>query len=256
MRNIAMRLKFDGSGYHGWQYQTNGVTLQETIERALGEICGEKIRVTGCSRTDAGVHALDYVMNFKTNCKIPTSRFPYALNGRLGDDITVTEAREVPTEFNARFSAKGKRYIYLILNDRFPSPFLSRYSWFLPYKLNLEDMKEAAECFVGTHDFKGFMACGGQQKTTVRTVFECSVKADPKNLIKITVAADAFLYNMVRIITGTLVYVGCGKIKKDEIPEIIRKGDRRECGVTAPPQGLFLEKVYLREDDKEESHEI
>lgn len=244
MKNIAMRIRYDGSAYHGWQFQLNGVTVQETIENALSDACGEKIRVTGCSRTDAGVHALDYVLNFKSETKIPVEKLPYALNYRLGDDITATEAWEVPVDFNARFSAKGKRYIYLIRNDVFRDPFMNRYSWHFPYKLDFESMEKAAAHFVGTHDFKGFMAGGGQQKTTVRTVRKCSVEKND-SVIKITVEADAFLYNMVRIIAGTLVYVGCGKIKESRLPAIIESGDRKSAGITAPPQGLFLEKVFI-----------
>ena len=247
MRNIAMRLRFDGGAYHGWQFQLNAVTVQETIEKALSETCGENIRVTGCSRTDAGVHALDYVMNFKSNTRIPAEKLPYALNYRLGGDISALEAWDAPENFNARFSAKGKRYIYLIHNAPHSDPFLRQYSWHYPYDLNFENMREAAKHFIGTHDFKGFMACGGQPKTTVRTIRVCSAEKIPdlKDVIKVTVEADAFLYNMVRIITGTLIYVGCGKIDKDDISEIIKSGDRKRGGVTAPPQGLFLKKVYL-----------
>ena len=244
MKNIAMRIKYDGSAYHGWQYQLNGLTVQETVENALSEACGERIRVTGCSRTDAGVHALDYVLNFRSETKIPVEKLPYALNYRLGDDITATEAWEVPEDFSARFSAKGKRYVYLIRNDVFRDPFMNRYSWHFPYELDFESMRRAAEHFVGTHDFKGFMAGGGQQKTTVRTVRLCSAEKRD-SIIKVTVEADAFLYNMVRIIVGTLVYVGCGKIKEGDVPAIIESGDRKMGGITAPPQGLFLEKVLL-----------
>ena len=239
MKNIAMRIKYDGGSYHGWQYQENAVTIQETIENALTEACGERIRVTGCSRTDAGVHAIDYVLNFRSDTKIPMEKLPYALNYRLKDDITALAAWEVSDDFNARFSSKGKRYIYLIRNDVFRDPFLNRYSWHYPYELDFDRMKEAARHFVGTHDFKGFMACGGQQKTTVRTIRVCDVERGFGNIIKVTVEADAFLYNMVRIITGTLAYVGCGKIEPDDIPAIIESGDRKRGGITAPPQGLF-----------------
>ncbi len=247
MKNYAMRITYDGTNYHGWQYQKNAVTVQETIENALSEACGERIRVTGCSRTDAGVHALDYILNFKSSSKIPPERLPYAVNYRLGSDISALEAWEVNEDFNARFSVKGKQYIYKIQNGVFKNPFLNRYSWHYPYRLNFESMRSAAEYFVGTHDFKGFMASGGQQNTTVRTVRICDVEQDAKNpsLITVTIEADAFLYNMVRIIVGTLTDVGCGKIAADEIPAIIQSGDRKLGGLTAPPQGLFLKKVYL-----------
>lgn len=243
MKNIAMRLMYDGTNYHGWQFQKNGITVQQTVEEALSALTGENIKVTGCSRTDAGVHALDYVMNFKTDTNIPADKLPYALNYRLNKDITAVEAWEEDLEFSARFSSKGKRYIYRIWNGKMRNPFYIGYSWYLPYKLNKEDMIASAEYFKGKHDFSAFMAAGGSQKTTVRTIRECFVKVDG-DLIEITVEADAFLYNMVRIITGTIVEVGLGRIAPEEIPHIIETGDRTESGLTAPPEGLFLKKVY------------
>lgn len=246
MKNIGMRLMYDGTKYHGWQYQKNGITVQQTLEEALSELTGEDIKVTGCSRTDAGVHALDYVMNFKTDTGIPPEKLPYALNYKLNGDITATEAWVAEDDFNARFSSKGKRYIYRIWNGKIKNPFHRGYSWYLPYNTDREAMKEAAEHFVGTHDFSAFMAAGGSQKTTVRTIRHCSVSEDAEmpELLTVTVEADAFLYNMVRIITGTLAEVAFGKIKSDEIPDIIKSGDRRQSGLTAPPEGLFLKKVY------------
>lgn len=243
MKNIAMRLTYDGKNYHGWQYQKNGITVQQAVEEALSKITGEEIKVTGCSRTDAGVHALDYVMNFKTETNIPTEKIPYALNYHLNGDITALSAWEEDENFNARFSSKGKRYIYKIWNGKMRNPFYRGYSWYLPYELDRENMKKAAEYFIGKHDFSAFMAAGGSQKTTVRTIKECSV-AENSELITVTVAADAFLYNMVRIITGTLAEVGMGKIEPDDIPKIIESGDRRESGLTAPPEGLFLQEVF------------
>ena len=246
MKNIAMRLMYDGSHYHGWQYQKNGITIQQVLEEALSELTGEQIKVTGCSRTDAGVHALDYVMNFKSKTDIPTEKLPYALNYKLGGDIVATEAWIADDDFNARFSSKGKRYIYRIWNGKIKNPFHRGYSWYLPYKTNRNEMKRAAEYFVGKYDFSAFMAAGGSQKTTVRTIRECTVieDSDMPELLTVTVAADAFLYNMVRIITGTLAEVGFGKILAEDIPRIIESGDRRESGLTAPPEGLFLKKVF------------
>ena len=243
MKNIAMRLMYDGTNYHGWQYQNNGITVQQTVEEALSALTGEEIKVTGCSRTDAGVHALDYVLNFKSNTNIPAEKLPYALNYRLTTDITAVEAWEVDEDFSARFSSKGKRYIYRIWNGRMRNPFYKGYSWYLPYKLDKEKMIDGAKHFKGKHDFSAFMAAGGSQKTTVRTIRECFVEVDG-DLIEITVEADAFLYNMVRIITGTIVEVGLGRIEAEDIPRIIETGDRTESGLTAPPEGLFLKKVY------------
>lgn len=246
-KNIAVRIQYDGTNYHGWQWQENAVTVQSTVEDALSRTLGSPVKVTGCSRTDSGVHALDYILNFKTETSIPTDRLPYALNYRLPRDITAINAWEADDGFNSRFSVKGKRYIYQIWNSAFKNPFLDRYSWHYPYKLNLDKMQEAAKHFVGKHDFAGFMASGGQQTTTVRTIRVCSAETDPTEpgLITVSVEADAFLYNMVRIIVGTLTDVGCGKILPSDIPDIIKSADRVNGGVTAPPQGLFLKKVYL-----------
>lgn len=246
MKNIAMRLTYDGSKYHGWQFQKNGISVQQTLEEALSDLTGEDIKVTGCSRTDAGVHAIDYVMNFKTDTNIPTEKLPYALNYRLSDDIAALEAWDADETFNARFSSKGKRYIYKIWNGKIRNPFFVGYSWFLPYNLDREKMVEASKYFVGKHDFSAFMAAGGSQKTTVRTIRECSVTFDDEydELITVTVEADAFLYNMVRIITGTITEAGFGKILPGDIPEIIKSCERKRSGVTAPPEGLYLKKVF------------
>lgn len=247
MKNIAMRIKYDGTNYHGWQFQENAVTVQSTVEDALSKTLGGSVKVTGCSRTDSGVHALDYILNFKTDTSIPPERLPYALNYRLPNDITAIEAWEADENFSARFSTHGKRYIYRIWNSVFKDPFLCRYSWHYPYKLCFEDMQEAAKHFVGRHDFAGFMSSGGQQTTTVRNIRVCTAERDSEldELITITVEADAFLYNMVRIIVGTLTDVGCGKIAACDIPSVIESTDRKRGGITAPPQGLFLKKVYL-----------
>ena len=246
MKNIAMRLMYDGTNYHGWQFQKNALTVQQVIEEALSKLTGEDITVTGCSRTDAGVHALDYVMSFKTNTSIPPEKLPYALNYRLSRGITAVEAWEADADFNARFSSKGKMYVYNIWNSKFINPFYSAYSWHLPYNIDVERMKAAAKYFKGRHDFSAFMAAGGSQKTTVRTVKNCSVTSDgeAESLIRVTVEADAYLYNMVRIITGTLAEAGLGKIEPEDIPRIIESRDRRKSGLTAPPEGLFLKKGY------------
>ncbi|HIV85939.1 MAG TPA: tRNA pseudouridine(38-40) synthase TruA [Candidatus Monoglobus merdigallinarum] len=245
MKNIALKICYDGTNYHGWQYQQNGLTVQETIETAIKKATGEQIRVTGCSRTDAGVHALEYILNFRSGTRIPAERLPYALNFYLPNDISAQEAWEAPEDFSARFSVKGKRYIYKILNHVFKNPFLSKYSWHFPYPLDLEKINRAAAAFEGKHDFRGFMASGGQQRTTVRTVRACFAERTAPDLITVTVEADAFLYNMVRIIVGTLADAGSGKLDPDALPALIASGDRRLGGITAPPQGLFLQKVYL-----------
>ena len=247
MRNIAVKIMYDGGSYHGWQIQKNGITVQERMEDVVSELTGEKTAVCGCSRTDSGVHALEYVFNFKSDTRIPADKLPYAINTHLGqDDISAISAKDVDVDFNARFSAKGKRYVYKIWNSTLQNPFTAKYSWHFPYKLDIEAMKRAAEKFCGTHDFSAFMAAGGSQKTTVRTVRDCVVKMSKEwaEQVEIEVEADAFLYNMVRIITGTLTDVGTGKKSCDEIAKIIENCDRCGAGMTAPPQGLFLKKVF------------
>ncbi len=251
MRNIAVKIMYDGGCYHGWQIQKNGITVQERLEKVLSQMSGEEISVCGCSRTDSGVHALEYVFNFKSNMRIPAERLPYALNTHLSDcGIAAVSAKDVSEDFNSRFSANGKRYVYKIWNSPLPNPFVANYSWHFPYKLDVEAMKAAAGKFCGTYDFSAFMAAGGSQKTTVRTVRHCSVQrsAEWDEQIEIQVEADAFLYNMVRIITGTLTDVGTGRIGVETIADIIKSCDRRRAGMTAPPQGLFLKEVFYDSD--------
>lgn len=249
MSNYAMKIIYDGTAYHGWQRQENAISVQSVVEDTLSRLTGEKVSVCGCSRTDAGVHALSYILNFHSDTKIPTANIPLAFNNISGiEDIRAIECRQVCDEFSARFSADGKTYIYKIWNSKTPNPFTNRYSWFVPYNLNVDLMKKAAEGFVGTYDFAGFMAQGGSQKTTVRTVRRCEIfdKYEWDEQIALEIEADAFLYNMVRIITGTVVYCGMGKILPGDIPDIIKKCDRTLAGVTAPPEGLFLKEVKYK----------
>ncbi len=254
MKNIAVRIIYDGGRYHGWQVQNNGITVQERVESVLSSLSGEKISVCGCSRTDSGVHALEFVFNFKSDIKIPPDRLPYAMNMHLADDsIVAVDAKYVSDDFNARFSSKGKRYIYKIWNSKIQNPFTSKYTWYVPYTLSIENMQKAASLLEGKHDFSSFMAAGGSQKTTVRTIRHCSVRqsAEWENQIEIEVEADAFLYNMVRIIAGTLVEVGTGRTEPESIPDIISACDRTSAGMTAPPEGLFLKNVFYDTEDLE-----
>ena len=243
MRNIKLTLSYDGSRYHGFQIQKNGITVQQTLEEAIGSVTGEKISVTGCSRTDAGVHALEYVCNFRTDTKIPDEKLPFAINAHLPQDIACTVAQTADEDFHARYSAKSKIYVYKIHNSPHRNPITGRYSWHYPVRLDTDKMKAATEFFVGQHDFTAFMASGGQQKTTVKNIYSLAVENDG-NEITVTIHADGYLYNMVRIITGTLVYVGNGKIDFSDIPEIIQSKDRTRAGITAPPEGLALKKVF------------
>ena len=251
MHNIAMKIMYDGTDFHGWQVQKNGITVQETVESTLKQLTGEDIKVTGCSRTDAGVHALEYVFNFFTDSKIPVEKFPFAFNNNLKNNyISAVSAIYVPDDFNARYSSKGKRYIYKIHNSKTPNPFTSRYSWDFPYKLDLNKMKEAAKYFVGEYDFSSFMAAGGSQKTTVREVFSLNIENSTEwdSEFIVTIEANAYLYNMVRIIVGTLCDVGTGKIAPCDIKSIIESKERKMAGETAPPMGLHLAKVFYNND--------
>ena len=243
MRNIKLTLGYDGTDYHGFQRQENAVTIQQVVEEAIKKVTGETVSITGSSRTDAGVHAMEYVCNFRTESSVPADKFCFALNSFLPEDVSCTASCEVDIDFHARYSAKSKTYTYTIYNAPHRNPVLCRFAWHYPVKIDVEKMKIAAQSIVGTHDFTAFMASGGQQKTTVKTVNFLNVTTD-ENKIVIEINADGFLYNMVRIIAGTLVYAGVGKLDPSEIPDIIESGDRVRAGITAPPQGLCLKKVF------------
>lgn len=242
-RNIALRLMYDGSSYHGWQVQNNNITVQEVMETALHKVCGNTSRLVGCGRTDAGVHALRYCANFHTDCTIPVDRIPYAINSRLPADIAVVDAVEVDEKFNAIGSCIQKEYIYKILNSRIRDPFLEKRVCFYPQHLDMELMEMAAKAFEGTHDFKAVRSLGTETKTTVRTVHWCNVEKTG-DLITVAVCADGFLYNMCRAIVGTLVYASYGKLVPEEIPHLLELGDRRLTGPTMPPQGLYLNRIW------------
>lgn len=233
---------YDGTAYHGFQRQKNGITIQQCLEDAIKKITGEFSAVTGCGRTDAGVHAQNYTVNFFTSSKISCEKLPLALNSQLSEDIRVFAAEDTTEDFHARFSAKSKTYAYKIVNKPFLDVFLSKYSWFYPIKLDVEKMKKAAIHIVGKHDFAAFMAAGSPVKSTVRTISNLEI-FENNGVIDIEVTADGFLYNMVRIIVGTLVYVGCGKLNEEDIPKIIEAGERENAGITAPPEGLSLKKT-------------
>lgn len=239
---MKLLLEYDGTNYHGWQRQKNSRTIQEVLEEAISTITGEKIRVTGAGRTDAGVHAAGQVANFKTNTRIPVEKLPYAINSRLPDDIAVKGAWVAPESFHARISAKAKVYSYTIYNAPFPSPLLRNYAYFFPLPLDVDAMKEAANRFVGVHDFSAFMATGSPVKSPVRQVNRLEIDRR-QDLLIIEIEANGFLYNMVRIIAGTLVEVGLHKIEPGEVASIIRSGDRERAGKTLPPQGLCLLRV-------------
>jgi len=242
MRNIKITLAYDGCAYHGFQEQrgTGLATVQETLEGCLEKLAGRRVQVAGSGRTDTGVHARGQVVNFDAaNWGIPTVKIPLALNGVLPEDIAVLDALDVPDDFHARFSARSKEYRYVIHNNRVPDPFLRRYSYFFPKTLDVESMREAAVLIAGRHDFAAFKSEGTPVKSTVRTLYGIDIRLSGE-IIEIFFRGDGFLYNMVRIIVGTLLEVGLNKYPPGEVSTILSSGDRSRAGPTAPPQGLCL----------------
>ena len=245
MRNLLVTLKFDGRAFHGWQVQKNAPTVMQAFQDALQEVIKERPDVKGCSRTDSGVSARQYCVSFKTECAIPCEKLVIALNTKLPKTIAATACREVEEDFHARYSSKGKRYCYRILNADIRDPFLEGFSLHYPYPkaLDAEFLNRQAQGFVGTHDFKAFQNSGTVIEDTVRTIYSCEVvrKGD---MLEFTVCGDGFLYNMVRIMAGTLIDIAKGALPADSIPEIIASCDRARAGTTAPPHGLMLEEVF------------
>lgn len=253
MRNIALFLKYEGTAYHGWQTQKTDVTVEQTLEEAAAKIVGHPVKMTGCGRTDAGVHARVYVANFRTDARIPTDRIPYALNTHLPDDIAVTGAMEVPERFNAIGSCVKKEYTYLIYNSHIRDPFYVNRAWLYPRHLDETVMQRAGQQFVGTHDFAAVRSVGTDVKSTVRTVYYYEVERQG-NLISLRVCANGFLYNMARAMAGTVVYAAEGKFPPEAVGEILRRGDRTAAGPTVPPGGLYMTKLWY--DDGEVSFHV
>lgn len=243
MRNIKLLIEYDGTNYFGWQKQKIGTTVQGTIEKAIKKATGEEVDLIGSSRTDSGVHARGYVANFKTNSTIPEKRFRDAINTKLPDDIVILESCEEREEFHARYDSKGKTYTYTILNSEIPTAIGKNYSYYVRGKFNIEAMKEACTYFVGTHDFKAFKSDGSSVKTTVRTISDLHIEIDG-NYIKFFITGNGFLYNMVRIIVGTLLQVGRGTKTPLDVKRTINDGDRKGAGMCVPALGLVLEEVF------------
>ena len=243
MKNIKLIIEYDGTNYYGWQKQPDGNTVQQKIEKAISEVTGEVIDLIGCSRTDSGVHATGYVANFDTNSTIPGEKFYIVINQKLPKDIVVIKSEEVDKEFHARFSSTGKMYCYSILNQPIRSPLNSRYYHHIYKPLNIDLMIEGSKYMIGEKDFKAFQNNGSEVNSTVRTINDIKIVKD-ENYIKIYVTGDGFLYNMVRIIAGTLIDVGLGYKKPEQVLDIIESKDRSKAGKTAPALGLKLVKVF------------
>lgn len=241
--NYKVTVAFKGTNYHGFQRQENLPTVQGTIENAFYKLLGEKVTINGCSRTDAGVHANMFVFNVLLNSTINERGIIYGLNGVLPPDIAVLACETAPNDFHARYDCKGKEYVYIIHNSEIKSPFYADSAYRSWYPIDAEKLDIAAKDYIGTHDFKSFCSTACDKEITVRTIFDFSVKRDGDRVF-FTVSGDGFLYNMVRIMVGTLLFINDGKLPPDSIPDIISKLDRTSAGKTVPPQGLYLNKVF------------
>lgn len=239
MKRVKLVIAYDGTNYCGWQIQINGITVEEVLNKHLSELLGEDIKVIGASRTDSGVHALGNVAVFDTESRIPGEKMSFALNTRLPEDIRIQSSEEVPLDFHPRFCNSRKTYEYRILNRRFPIPTERLYSYFIYYPLDVEKMKNAAAYLIGEHDFKSFCSTRTQVETTVRTIYSLDLTKQGDS-ISLQICGNGFLYNMVRIIVGTLVKVGMGVYPPEHVKEILDACDRTKAGPKAPPEGLTL----------------
>ena len=247
MKRILLTVEYDGTAYAGWQRQINGLAVQQVLEEALAGACGHPVTVTGSSRTDAGVHALDQKVHFDTGSGIPPEKYPFVLNTMLPPDIRVLEGREVPPDFHARFLTSGKTYTYRIWNARHGSALRRNTFWHVPVPLDEDTVRKALPSLYGRHDFAAFQAAGGTAKTTIRTIREAGLSVDGNEWI-LTVCGDAFLYNMVRIIAGTVAEIGLHRLEPDAFQKAFETKDRLALGMTAPAHGLELTKVFYPEE--------
>jgi pseudouridylate synthase I len=243
MRNIKLTIEYDGKSFNGWQKQPSKLNIQGEIEQAIKRITGEDAELNASGRTDAGVHSLGQVANFKTESKIPIEKFAYAINSNLKKSIVIKLAEEVDLNFHARYSCKSKKYRYIINNSKYGSAIYRDLEYNFPQKLNFEAMKKAVKYFEGEHDFKGFKASGTSSKNSTRIIYSAEVFKDNDRIL-IELSGNGFLYNMVRIIAGTLIEVGMENIKPEEILSIIESKDRKRAGRTLPPHGLCLMEVW------------
>ena len=247
MKRLLLTLRYDGTAYHGWQVQPNAVTVQETLQDAIEKVTGVRAGVIGCSRTDTGVHAAMFCCTFDTESAIPAHRMALALNMHLPEDIAVYDCKETAKDFHPRYAARGKRYTYRVNNTHYRDPFNDRYAVRYTPALDETLLHTYAQDFVGTHDFAAFCAANADTVDSVRTVSRFSVERDGDTVL-FTVEADGFLYNMVRIMVGTLLDMGAGRLPADAISKALESGDRDLAGATAPAKGLRLEKVFYGEE--------
>lgn len=247
MKRLLLTIQYDGSAYHGWQVQKNAVTVQEMLQNAIEKIFGSRLDVIGCSRTDSGVHANMYCVSFDTDMNISEESVVAALNGYLPKDISILECREIPLDFHPRYNTVSKEYVYKIHNGRIRNPFLAKYAYYYRRHIDADYLNSEAKAFLGSHDYSGFCNIKSDVENTIRTVRSFDVWRDGE-MVYFRVEADGFLYNMVRIMVGTLLFVNEGKIKPGELKSVIASKDRTKAGKTAPPQGLYLNRVNYQEN--------
>lgn len=253
MKRVMLVVAYEGTNYRGWQIQNNGITIESVLNEALSQLLGEKITVIGASRTDSGVHSLGNVAVFDTDARMPADKISYALNQRLPEDIVVQASMEVQPDFHPRKCRSTKTYEYRILNRTFPMPHLRRTTYFYHYPLDAERMNQAAGYLVGVHDFKSFCSIHTQAADTIREIYSCQVERQG-DVIIIRVSGAGFLYNMVRIIAGTLIQVGSGERAPEDMLAILEKCDRAAAGPTAPAHGLTMMGIaFLDEEEQNES---
>lgn len=243
MTNYKVTIAYRGTAYHGFQIQEDVQTVQGVVEDAIYKLIGERVTINGCSRTDAGVHANEFVFNVSLDSTINERGIIYGLNGVLPPDIAVLSCEIANDDFHARYDCRGKEYVYIIHNSEIKSPFYADTAYRSWYPIDAEKLNTACKDFIGTHDFKSFCATACDKEITVRTIYDFKVEREG-DLVKFTVSGDGFLYNMVRIMVGTLLFINDGKLAADSIPKIISSLDRTRAGKTVPPQGLYLNKVY------------
>ncbi len=242
MRRLLVTIRYDGSAYHGYQVQNNALTVQEVFQNAVEKVFGIRLDVKGCSRTDSGVHANMYCISFDTDMNISTESVILALNTYLPDDIAAFDCKEVSFDFHPRYNCKSKEYLYKIYNGKYRNPFYSKYSLWYRWELDAEYLNKEAQAFVGKYDYLGFCSVKSDVEDSVREIYSCRVWREG-DFVYFKVCGDGFLYNMVRIMVGTLLFISEGKIKSGELQSVILSKNRKKAGKTAPPQGLYLNKV-------------